>query len=314
EPYRRATLADIPPIQMNRVPPLLCELDPRIPLELAQVVQRASAKNAEDRFATMRDFVAALRGCLESFCREAPSTRMRASYRDLSQQGVGGSAEPPASQRATPRHGLIWDGAGSVVPTPTRVELLEVTAAITGAAAARERKPSVARRALAYVRSRWSSRSGIIAACLFGAALGSLGALRHFEAGRGAAIPARAEPESAAASRGMAASLSAARPVAAPEVIRALAAPPESQPSAAVADVSSVVTAPTPPAPAIRQPPPATRARTTSAAASDKSVEAITDVSQAIEVELGTKRSIASASHAEVPRKKLNGGKLIYGD
>jgi eukaryotic-like serine/threonine-protein kinase len=84
EPYRRATLADIPPIQVNRMPPMLSELDRNIPLYVAQVVQRAIAKVAKQRFGTMADFVAAMRLCLETYLRETPSSNRRPSVRDLS--------------------------------------------------------------------------------------------------------------------------------------------------------------------------------------------------------------------------------------
>ncbi len=110
EPYRRATTAEIPPIQMNRMPPMLFELDPNVPKYLAQVVHRAIAKKAEARFSTMRDFASALRVCQETFRREAPITLRRASDRDFSRQMAAESEEPPASQRATSetRASLGW--------------------------------------------------------------------------------------------------------------------------------------------------------------------------------------------------------------
>ena len=110
EPHRRATLADIPPIQAHRMPPLLSELDPNIPMQLAQLVRRAIAKDPDDRFSSMREFVSEIRACQETFCREAPITLRRASHRDLSCHLVEAAEEPPDSQRKTPRRGphLGW--------------------------------------------------------------------------------------------------------------------------------------------------------------------------------------------------------------
>ncbi len=102
EPYRRATLADIPPIQVNRMPPMLSELDPNIPLYVAQVVQRAIAKVAKQRFGTMADFVAAMRLCLETYLRETPSSHRRPSVRDLSLPGPKAEEVLPAPQPQPP--------------------------------------------------------------------------------------------------------------------------------------------------------------------------------------------------------------------
>ncbi len=304
EPHRRATLPELPPIQLNRIPPLLSRLDPNIPLQLAQVVHRAIAKNPEDRFSTMRDFASALRVCQESQRSEAPIGPRQANHRDLSLHVAEKPEEEPASQRATPRRGLVWDGAGSVTPPP-RVELLEMTMAVSGAAAARGGRRAAPGRALAV-------RSATIAACLFGAALGSLGALRHFDPAAGVASPARADLGSAAASaNSVLASLSPALPVITPEPTQALATSPEQQPME-VADVPRVVSAATRPALPGHDFAPALRATRTTATVSTQPVDKIADVSLPLEVALGSKRQQEPAS--KEPRKKLNGGKLIYGD
>jgi len=139
EPDRRAQLADIPPIQAHRTPPLLSDLDPKLPVDLAQLVCRAIAKDPEARFPTMHEFVAALRACQESYSGEAPITIRQPGDRDLSLRGDGESDEPPASQRATPRRGLIWDGVASPTPIPAPLEMLETTTAISGSLTAAER-------------------------------------------------------------------------------------------------------------------------------------------------------------------------------
>ena len=317
EPLRRPTLAEIPPIQMNRIPPLLSELDPDIPLDLAQVVHRAIAKNAEDRFATMRDFVSKIRDC-----REQPLTFVKACVRDLSRHDVGESEDPPDSQRATPRRGLVWDGAGAVTPIPPPLELLEETTASSGSfvAGGLDRSRPRRRQATKSKRSLASPRNAIIVACLFGAALGSLSALRHFEAATRASGKAPAEVGTTAAAtlstNSLVASLSPALPVATPR--SAPEVEPEPEPSSAVADAPTVN-----PAPA-RQPrgvrssaAPAHPTRTAAKAAaidSAKSVDQMTDVSRPLEFELGNKQRKESPGSTEAPRKKLNGGKAIYGD
>ena len=106
EPFRRPGIADIPPIQAHRIPPLLTELDPSIPLYVSQLVQRAIAKVARQRFSTMGDFAAAMRVCLTRYLAEVPPSIRPATARDLS-QFVAGPTEPeaaPISQRVTTEH------------------------------------------------------------------------------------------------------------------------------------------------------------------------------------------------------------------
>ncbi|HEY0467715.1 MAG TPA: serine/threonine-protein kinase, partial [Polyangiaceae bacterium] len=192
EPHRRAALADIPPLQLHVMPPLLSELDPNIPMQLAQLVRRAIAKDPEDRFATMREFVSAIRDCQETFCREAPITLRRASHRDLSCHLVQVTEEPPDSQRATPRRGLVWDGAGSLTPVPSRFEPQEATTAITGSITARVGgRPATARAGTAHALA-WH-RNAIIVACLCAAAVASLGAVRHFDVAKHRTLQAPSE-------------------------------------------------------------------------------------------------------------------------
>ena len=103
-PHRRPGIADIPPIQAHSIPPLLTELDPEIPLYVAQLVQRAIAKVARQRFATMGDFAAALRVCLDKYLREVPLHVRRPSGRDLSQFAPKPPEAAPVSQRVTAKH------------------------------------------------------------------------------------------------------------------------------------------------------------------------------------------------------------------
>jgi len=317
EPPRRAALADIPPIQAHRTPPLLSDLDPGLPFDLAQVVRRAIAKNPEDRFATMREFVSAIRSCAESYNGEAPITIRQATERDLSLRLDGESDEPPASQRATPRRGLIWDGVASPTPLPPRVELLEVTTAITGSSmAAPERDRRSSQRGAGSRRRAWL-RNGVIACGLCAAALASLGAFRHFEAATRAASRAPSALRIAAAApteNSVLASLSPALPVL-----------PAASPGGAVQSeiqagaITEVVASPAPPSlPLLHHPTPTTRQNRPSTPLTTrvtaKSGDRIADISRALEIELGGKPRRDSMSSAVAPRKKLNGGKLIYGN
>jgi len=315
EPQRRATLAEIPPIQMNRMPPLLSELDPNIPTYLAEVVHRAMAKNTEARFSTMREFVSAIRVCQETFCAQAPTTVRRAGERDLSLRIAGESDEPPASQRATPKYGLVWDG-GLLMPSTTRVELLAQTTELHSAAATAASDGSEARRAVADRRSLASARNGIILGCLLAAALACLAALGHFDTADRITSQTHAEfaavTGATSSANSVMVALSPALPVATRESAQAMAAQSERELSGA-ADVTGAVSVPVPIArdsvPTARTP----RATTTTIV-SGKSVDQLTDVALPIEIGLGNKQRKDRASSAEVPRKKLNGGKLIYGD
>jgi len=318
EPDRRAQLADIPPIQAHRTPPLLSDLDPLLPVDLAQVVCRAIAKAPEARFPTMHEFVAALRACQENYSGEAPITIRQPSDRDLSLRVDGESDEPPASQRATPRRGLIWDGVASPTPIPAPLEMLEMTTAISGSLTAAERDFFAPPRTANSRRSAVRLKKAIIASCLCAVALGSLGALRHFSAVDNAADPPPTEASRAPGTPGsVLASLSPALPGTTQEAAKEPAPVPAQRPSI-VADAEPVASsAPHLPAstqnstPAIRS----TRAPTSGTAqVSVKAVDKIGDISRPLEIELGSKHSKDSTSTVAAPRRKLNGGKLIYGD
>ncbi|HYQ02878.1 MAG TPA: serine/threonine-protein kinase [Polyangiaceae bacterium] len=313
EPHRRAALADIPPIQAHRTPPLLSDLEPNIPEDLAQVVARAIAKNPDDRFATMREFVSALRACQEGYTGEGPVTLRRGNDRDLSQHLDGESKEPPSSQRATPRRGLIWDGAISLTPVPLH-EDLAITNSISGSLTARDGE-FVTRRSARRSRSITWLRVAAIIACVFGAALCSAGVLWYFGVSR---VPAQPDAESGAETPAAPASdpmLASLTPVPAAEGASEPSPPPDSQPSLASEVTGSVVTEP-PRVPVARNPTPAARPMrapvSTTATVSVKANNSITDVSRALELEPSNRRS-SDATSSE-PRKKLNGGKLIYGD
>jgi len=315
EPCRRPTLAEVPPIQMYRTPPLLSELDPNIPRELSQLVDRAIAKNAEDRFATMRDFVSEMRACLED-----PVTLPRASVRDLSRKLAGEPEEAaPSSQSATPKRRLVWDGAGALTPLPPPLEPLEGTLASTGVAASGNLDRSRARRAERRGRSLASPRNAIILASLFGAALGSLGALRHFDAAGQVGAQASAEhvviTAAAPPSTSLVASLSPALPVATAQAEHAQAPEARHEAPGVVIAAPAGDSAPAPPLRRLRSPAPAAHppARATASNSAD-SVEQMADVSRPLEIELGGKQRKDATVSPEQPRKKLNGGKLIYGE
>jgi len=106
EPFRRPGIADIPPIQAHRIPPLLTELEPDIPMYVSQLVQRAIAKVARQRFSTMGDFAAAMRVCLDRYLAEVPVGVRPPNRRDLSDfVPKPAEAEPaPISQRVTTEH------------------------------------------------------------------------------------------------------------------------------------------------------------------------------------------------------------------
>jgi|GEM_PF-2762115 len=99
EPYRKPTILDIPPLQVFRLPPILSDLDPSIPLYVAQVVQRALAKKAEQRFASMAAFVESMRECLALYQRDKPP-EPRGVKRDLSLATAPTSDPPPSSHGA----------------------------------------------------------------------------------------------------------------------------------------------------------------------------------------------------------------------
>ena len=315
EPHRRAVLADIPPIQAHRTPPLLSDLDDRIPLDLARIVARATAEDPEARFPTMRDFVSAVRSCRASYGGEAALTLPRVGSRDLSLPSSGEVREAPASQRATPRRGLVWGGAVSLTPVPEQREF--AITAISGSGAARETAVLVTRRSARRSHSRPWLRSALLGACAILVTLGSLAVLRHFDAGqRLARAPAEPTPEitmATSAATAVLASLSPALPATSPESA--------SEPLVTIQHASSAPelggqSSPTPPrAPATRGASPAVRPQRSAAAPRNESAKSppqLTDVSRPLEIELGSKHTKDSTS--KEPRKRLNGGKLIYGN
>ena len=316
EPPRRAALADIPPIQAHRTPPLLSELDPDIPPDLAQVVSRAIAKNPDDRFATMREFVSALRACQEAYTGEGPITLRRGVGRDLSLRAEGESDEPPSSQRVTPRRGLIWDGAVSLTPVPPQD--LEITSSISGSVGARD-GDFVTRRSARRRRSVAWLRIGVLAACFCATALTSFTAIRYLDASHRSAARALAPldtPSAATATANpMLASLSPTLPAATPEaadeqslqeaqpLLTSEATTPSSadRPRVAIARSS---------APALRPARPPTPS--TAPVSIESADPTLTDVSRASGIGLANRHS--QDSTASQSRKRLNGGKLIYGD
>jgi eukaryotic-like serine/threonine-protein kinase len=323
EAHRRPTLAEIPPIQMNETPPLLCELEPRIPMQLAQAVQRAIAKNPADRFSTMREFVAALLACRETLSREAQLELPPASARDLSLRLPGESDEPPASQRATPCHGLLWNGSCSLTSVPPPVELVAATSAATELTVTRDDEDAARRRPERHQRSVLSFRNTLIGACAISAALVALGAFGHLEPTR-IAPQARAELGSATAAtqatqvtQATVASLSPAPPARTLAGTRGSGSHPEQESSALAADAPGLGTPHSPRAPRGNAPPAARATRTrvpVAATLSAQPDQAIADVSRPIDVHLDGKPRKDLSSNAEVPRKRLNGGKLIYGE
>jgi len=316
EPHRRAALADIPPIQAHRMPPLLSELDADIPQDLAQVVSRAIAKNPEERFATMREFVSALRACQEAYTGEGPVTLRRGVGRDLSLRGEGESDEPPSSQRATPRRGLIWDGAISLTPVPPQD--LEITSSISGSVVARD-GDFVTRRSARRRRSVVGLRIGVLAVCFCATALASFTAIRYLDASHRSAsqapVPLGVSTEAPPLAKPMLASLSPILPVPTPQE-EGEQAPREAQPllTSEATTPSSVdrLRVPTthgsgPLFRPVRPPTPAT-----ATASVESANTTVAGVSRASEIELGNRHS--QDSTARQPRKRLNGGKLIYGD
>lgn len=315
EPNRRAALADIPPIQAHRTPPLLSDLAPDIPQDLAQVVARAIAKDPEERFATMREFASALRACQEAYSGEGPITLRRAVGRDLSLCPEGEQDEPPSSQRLTPRRGLIWDGAISLTPPPPRD--FEITTSISGSIAARD-GDFVTRRSARRRRSVAWLRIGVLAVCFCATALASFAAIRYLDASHRSAstTPLRKQATPATAPAARMTAPAQPQPAAAPA-----GTDEQSPPLDAQASLDPEMAAPgsadrarefgsrssAPAARATRPPTPAT------ATVSARSVDpTMTDISRAVEVELGS-RPVKTSTTRE-PRKRLNGGKLIYGD
>ncbi|HET7540546.1 MAG TPA: serine/threonine-protein kinase [Polyangiaceae bacterium] len=308
QPSRRAALADIPPFQAHRVAPLLSELDPSIPLDLARVVYRALAKDPDARFHTMRDFISAIRACQESFSGEGPITLRRVAERDLSQQLAGESEQGPESQRQTPRRGLMWDGAGTLTPLPELAELLEGTTSVSEAL----REDDDDSR---FVHRRARLRNTVIASCALAIALFGFGLLRHFEAARGTESQALVRQMPVIDQGSVVAALSPALPLTKVESESTQVSPPEPQPVATEAP-ARVVPAPVPlphrPVPVARGGRSAAPALAATPAASNKPADSFSDLSRALEIQLGSEQTTEPA--ASQPRKRLNGGKLIYGD
>jgi serine/threonine protein kinase len=314
EPYRTATLADIPVIQAGRMPPMLSDLDPEIPHYVAQVVHRSIEKVARHRFSSMRELVSALRVCLESVCRELPTRGTVANERDLSQRVLEAS-EVPSSQRATPKLGIHWERAGSPAPStpkpvPAQAASVALETRIDQATPLPPRamswslKPATPRpvaigsrdtdRRTSLANATLPVRNAIVGGCLFGGALGTVSALMYF----GTASPAssRAQP-----------------------TLSALAVSTASwqSPALAVAESARVVPLPAPPSPAPVGTMPTAHARPTPAraTASAKSVAKTTDGVAQLESDLGGDRSKNSQPSTSSARAKLiNGGRLIYGD
>jgi serine/threonine protein kinase len=339
EPPRPATLADIPHLQLSRMPPLLSQLDPGIPRYVAEVVQRAMARDPKDRFGSMRELVSALRACLDAVCAK-PSAHRRAE-RDLSQR----VSETPGSQRATPRRGIVWNGGSAfdtaaatvVVPAdvaagggdpdrtrsdpervgsdPERAEPERESAGAEAASLALESKATQATAKWARVRAESppSSRSqplsaasssprrglrfaaaplrnAILSGCLLGVAFGALGGLSYF------GMPRSATAQAGALSGGP------ARPP--------LSEHPAEVPAPLVVAVASISLSPALPAPVPHAVTPTAHLAPTPgrASATDKLAGATTR----LEGELGSKNSKASPSEAR--RKRINGGRPIYGN
>src|SRR6478736_815367 len=113
EPRRSGSLRELAPLQVAGLPPLLSLLDARIPIYLAQVIQRAIAKSTEQRFQTMSELGSALQFCLDTWLVDAPAgavlgPRGRQITRDLSLPAPESERaprvqplEPPLSRRET---------------------------------------------------------------------------------------------------------------------------------------------------------------------------------------------------------------------
>ena len=308
EPYRRPTPADIPPIQMTRLPPLLSELDPDIPLAVAQVVQRALAKAAKDRFSTMSELVSALRVCVASSGQQARVALRGVEARDLSGHTPEPAQELPISQRTTLKCGRPWAAAA---PEPTFAPA--TTPAITAQTSAAGESPPVtrvlkqssagrasARRVASTDTSRAarrvataSVRNAVIGGCLFGAALGSAGALAYFGPSGSGAPQAQAElnapASSAVSTQAVVASLSPATAADTAEAAPARDARPVAAPSSVAARSASAPSAPS------TQPAAAATLRATRASASELSA---------------TKPVTAQVGRA----KPIHGGRPIYGE
>jgi len=319
EPPRRAALADIPPIQAHRAPPLLSDVDPNIPLDLAQVVSRAISKNPDDRFSTMRELSSALRACQEAYSGEAPITVRRGGNRDLSQRVEGESLEPPSSQRVTPRRGLIWDGEGSLTPVPLPSEGDPTTAG--GGSDGMRGDGFVTRRSPRHGRSVASLKNALMALCICAIALGTLGALRYFEASqRGdARAPAEIAPPMLAstATNSISATLSPTLAVTPQEsVVEPLSPSEQPEQQSANAPESPNLRATSLSANAGTRTPAAaarpTRGALITTTASARLGDPMADVSRPLAIEPFNKHPQETTS--KEPRKRLNGGKLIYGD
>ena len=302
QPSRRAALADIPPFQAHRVAPLLSDLDPSIPLDLARVVYRALAKDPNDRFPTMRDFVQALHACQESYSGEGPITLPRAD-RDLSLQ-MEGEAAGPDSQRTTPRRGLVWDGDGSPTPLPELAQLLEGTTSVSGMLDD------------GFAQRRARLRIGVMASCALAIALAGFGLFKHFGEANHLTAQAPGQRTAVGEQRPVLATLSPALPLAATES----AVPPLPVPLVPPPPLAEEAPRAPPPSPALppplaRHPTPSVRgpkpALPPSATASAKPAESLTDLSRALDIEPGSESADPTVTQQ---RKRLNGGKLIYGD
>ena len=194
---------------------------------------------------------------------------------------------------------------------------MEITSSISGSVVAREGE-FVTRRSARRRRSVAWLRVGVLVLCFCATALASFAAIQYLDAARRTASqkPDSTPTLAAANADPMLASLARTPPAALPEEVDEQVPPSEALPSL-TAEVSTPGSADRGRISVTRNSAPAPRPmRSTSPATATVSVKSadptMADVSRAAEVELGTRHSKDSTT--QEPRKRLNGGKLIYGD
>jgi serine/threonine protein kinase len=116
------TVWEISRAVLTREPPMLDELDARIPRNVAALVNRAMAKQPEQRFDTMATVAQALRECRSAWRAYAEVHGITVTSRDLAAGPVSAppsAAKPRPSARPPPVEKLLTPGTAAPVTTRT---------------------------------------------------------------------------------------------------------------------------------------------------------------------------------------------------
>jgi serine/threonine-protein kinase len=119
-PFARATTQDVLAAIERDAPPSISELNPRVPADVARVLERCLEKKREDRWASGRELVEALENAAAS-PREVPAAPSRSSGASASPPTSLGGSDQPAR---TPARTRLRVTPGAVVADRYRIERL----------------------------------------------------------------------------------------------------------------------------------------------------------------------------------------------